>query len=250
MCSRAWVSLLVVAGLVIGGDAHAAPPRFRIAGDAAYVYQDCSTGPRLKPGDRFALLDGTGSLGGVEVLAGTARVYDGCFRPAVPLSKVRTRSGARTAWGEAPVLIGPLAPKQHLTRGRVLFPRPARGPEAAHPPFPDPRGRAPGWFRTLIVVDLDGDGVGDAELGYLICDVRNLEDATRVVALATRVRDRRGWRITDLADSDGLGGAEWEPVEPLAFCPFGGPPRETEIFTGAAYVPVPAPPAPAVGLQR
>ena len=244
MCSRARVCFLVVAGLVIGVDARAAPPRFRIAGGAAYVYEDCSTGPRLRPGDRFALIDGTGSRGEVEVLAGTAQVYDGCFRAAVPLRKVRARRGARAAWGEVSVLIGPLEPKQHLARARVLFPRPGRGLEPAHLPFPDPRGRAPGWFRTLIIVDLDGDGVGDAELGYLICDERHLEDATRVLSIATRVRDRRGWRITDLA----YGGAEWEPVDPLVFCPFEGPPAETEIFAGAAYVPVLPPPG--LGLQR
>jgi hypothetical protein len=228
-----WALLVVIGAAPAAAD----PPRLRIE-HGWVVLQDCSTGPSLSVGARFALIDHHGWRGEV-VTAQRTQVYDGC--------------GGADGWTLSPevgdpyvgmMLVGPLPPGQRLRHARVVSPVPRRRParEGAHLARVFRAGPPAPGFEPFVRVDLDGDGSVDAELGLLVCDHRSGPDEVRRLRVnATRLRAARAWRFSDVERSGGLESPEWPATVPYSFCPFEPPAPETEIAPEARYEAVPVP---------
>ncbi len=104
----------------------------------------------------------------------------------------------------------------------------------------EPR-RRPGFFDAQVTVDLDGDGVSDAELGRMVCDHhRPGGGVERDVMWATRLRSGGAWRFTDVAVGGFEDGSPGDATEPYAFCPLEPPAPETEILPQASQLPTAA----------
>jgi hypothetical protein len=208
------------------------------------IYTDCSdSGPRLRPGDRFAVLDERGWHGEVTIAADRsvfADHYDGCANAqfwSLTISRSSGRPGNQPA-----MLVGPLLPGETLRRARMTQSSRFRGLAAAfdrdHVPPPD--------FIALFEVDLDGNGTTDAEQGVLACDTGRWKrdgDIRRVLLSATRRRVGAAWRYTFVADKTAPL-AEWPswPAQlPYAFCPFEPPAPEDEVGVAADHAPAPRP---------
>src|SRR5262249_27022602 len=138
-------------------------------------------------------------------------VYDGCPGSVVPLALPKRVTQVASDPGmmlrRAVVLVGPLGERGSLRRARLIDSRtPQKRHEGQH--FAQVFGRPlppPGFFPTYPL-DLDGDGKVDAESGLLVCDALSTDgDHVRRLTYATRVRDGRRWRYTDLS-TEGNGG--------------------------------------------